>query len=64
MLKQNVFFKENYNYDVNLQLLERRNQDPDELPMLELQIKDNDRAIQIFVQGIYIHKQKSFIAVR
>lgn len=46
-----------------MQLLERRNQDPEELPMLELQIKDNDRAIQIFVQGIYIHKQKSVIAV-
>lgn len=63
MLKQNVCFEENYNYNVNLQLLERRNQDPEELPMLELQIKDNDRAIQIFVQGIYIHKQKSVIAV-
>ena len=39
--------------DVNgrlIKLLERRNQDPEELPMLELQIKDNDRAIQIFVQ--------------
>jgi hypothetical protein len=63
VLKQNVCFEENYNYNVNLQLLERRNQDPEELPMLELQIKDNDRAIQIFVQGIYIHKQKSVIAV-
>ena len=63
MLKQNVCLEENYNYNVNLQLLERRNQDPEKLPMLELQIKDNDTAIQIFVQGIYLHKQKSFIAV-
>ncbi|XP_052059400.1 serine/threonine-protein kinase SMG1-like isoform X1 [Mytilus californianus] len=33
-----------------IKLLERRNQDPAELPLLEHQIKENDKAIQIFVQ--------------
>ena len=31
--------------------MERRKQDPAELQILELQINENDKAIQIFVQG-------------